>query len=78
MEVSSRLSSVSKQVETVEYNQNKKAVDNCCCEVLPRNIKCNWCAYQFFGRIRTKCQEHPRIIHLMDAVVCPRCRGSLQ
>ncbi|CAB4001468.1 Hypothetical predicted protein [Paramuricea clavata] len=49
----------------------------CTCRQDPKTIQCHWCGYSVVGRVRKICQMHPRIIHLMDMVVCPKCRGTL-
>ncbi|XP_060592229.1 uncharacterized protein LOC132746955 [Ruditapes philippinarum] len=48
--------------------------DLCICNRQLQDILCRSCGYIFVGRQRRQCSMHPNEIHLMDSVVCPKCR----
>ena len=56
------------------FSRHVKMNTQCICNDVARIIKCNWCGYELKARIRRICEKHPRIIHLVDIVVCPRCK----
>ena len=53
---------------------NTELVKSCICNDVARIIKCNWCGHELKARIRRICEKHPRVIHLMGIVVCPKCK----
>ncbi|KPI98382.1 hypothetical protein RR46_09598 [Papilio xuthus] len=48
----------------------------CSCRRDKTMVFCRACGYYCNGRIRIKCQQHPRVTFLLDISECPRCHSS--
>ncbi|RVE49970.1 hypothetical protein evm_005438 [Chilo suppressalis] len=51
---------------------NKK----CSCYREKTIVFCRACGYYCNGRIRLKCEEHPRVTFLLDIAECPHCNST--
>ncbi|KAJ0175063.1 hypothetical protein K1T71_009204 [Dendrolimus kikuchii] len=49
----------------------------CSCSRKKTIVFCRACGYYCNGRIRLKCEIHPRITFLFDITECPRCHSSV-
>ncbi|KPJ19371.1 hypothetical protein RR48_10998 [Papilio machaon] len=49
----------------------------CSCRRDKTMVFCRACGYYCNGRIRLKCEQHPRVTFLLDISECPRCHSSV-
>ncbi|CAH0687729.1 unnamed protein product [Spodoptera exigua] len=49
----------------------------CSCKRDKTIVFCRSCGYYCNGRIRIKCEVHPRVTFLLDIGECPRCHSSM-
>ncbi|CAG4943444.1 unnamed protein product [Parnassius apollo] len=49
----------------------------CSCHRNKTMVFCRACGYYCHGRIRLKCELHPRVTFLLDITECPRCHSSI-
>ncbi|KAL0821131.1 hypothetical protein ABMA28_005752 [Loxostege sticticalis] len=50
-------------------------VKKCSCYRDKTIVFCRACGYYCNGRIRLKCEQHPRVTFLLDIAECPRCNS---
>lgn len=49
----------------------------CSCNRDKTIVFCRSCGYYCNGRIRLKCEIHPRVTFLLDISECPRCHSAV-
>ncbi|XP_059061537.1 uncharacterized protein CG13380 [Achroia grisella] len=52
-------------------------IKKCSCNREKTIVFCRACGYYCNGRIRLKCEQHPRVTFLLDISECPRCHSSV-
>nr|XP_034833357.1 uncharacterized protein CG13380 [Maniola hyperantus] len=65
-------SRVGRGIPDITAMYNKK----CSCRREKATVFCRACGYYCHGRVRLKCEIHPRITFLLDINECPRCHSS--
>nr|XP_026493562.1 uncharacterized protein CG13380 [Vanessa tameamea] len=55
----------------------KAYTKKCSCRREKTIVFCRACGYYCHGRIRLKCETHPRVTFLLDIAECPRCHSSV-
>ncbi|CAG4935234.1 unnamed protein product [Colias eurytheme] len=64
---------VGRGVPGIMDTYNKK----CSCRRDKTMVFCRACGFYCHGRIRLKCEQHPRVTFLLDITECPRCHSSV-